>query len=320
MFRNINFQLLGLQGSQSELIELALSFSFKSMDLNMPDFLKQAENYGLQHARRLIDSAQIPLACFRLPLQWGHWDEDERSYKEGVEQLPRIGEIARELGCTRCITAVQPASDERPFQENFEFHRKRLAEIAGVLSEYGVQVGLEFTGVPELREGRAFQFINSFNGMNELAKMSGADNVGVVVDLWQIHIAGGSLDEVKDLSPDRVLAVYLSDLPVDADLESIRETARLLPMETGVIDAVAALRMLAEMGYEGPVTPRAPRRKLPGRSRDDKVRHTSERLNKIWIEAGLGPQPEPEAEPQTKSEAEPEAAVEENAAAASTEG
>jgi hypothetical protein len=78
MFKNLNASFLGVSGHESEMIELALTYGFKGMDLNFQDFHDRAEAKGLDYARRLIDSAlkteRIQMGTFDLPI---HWDVDE---------------------------------------------------------------------------------------------------------------------------------------------------------------------------------------------------------------------------------------------------
>lgn len=287
MYKNLNMDCLGISGGQSELIELALSHRFKGMDLDMVEFAGQVDTHGLDHARRLIASARIQIGTFRLPVVWGQWQADDQQYKAGMEALPRIAELAAGLGCSRCLTRVDPASDERPYHENFEFHRKRIGDIAEVLAPHGIRLGLEFEATPSVRAGRAFQFIHSLDALIQLAKMAVADNVGVSVDLWQLHVCGGSLDQIKQLKAEQIIAVFLADIAADVNLEEVDTTAQLLPGETGVIDSVSALIMLAELGYDGPVTPRASIESLGGISRDAKGKLAAERLDELWQKAGL---------------------------------
>jgi hypothetical protein len=46
MFRNLSTVGLPLSGRPSELIELALSFGFDAMDIDIVDFQQQAEAFG----------------------------------------------------------------------------------------------------------------------------------------------------------------------------------------------------------------------------------------------------------------------------------
>src|SRR4051812_4869169 len=119
MFRNLSAPALGFSGRQSELIELALSFGFKGLDIDLADFKQTVKTYSLQHARRLIDSAKLKLGTFRLPIVW---DEDDDRYKASLATLHDWAKLAAEVGFTRVVTTVAPANDLRPYHENFEFH------------------------------------------------------------------------------------------------------------------------------------------------------------------------------------------------------
>lgn len=59
MFRNLSMFGLPLSGRPSELIELALSFGFDSMDMDLIDFKHQSDAFSVTHARRLMVSRTI---------------------------------------------------------------------------------------------------------------------------------------------------------------------------------------------------------------------------------------------------------------------
>jgi len=285
MYKNLEIKSIGISGTQSELIELALSYRFQGMSLDMAAFARQVDEHGLPHARRLIDSARIRIGTFRLPVKV---EADNATYHVALTELPKIAELAAALGCTRCVTTVEPATDQRPYHENFEFHRKRLAEIADVLKPHNIRLGLEFRAPAKLREGRAFQFIHTFDALQLLVKSTTGGNLGVVVDLWEMYASGTGLDVVKGLTNDQIVAVYLSDAPADTAAESLEETAMLLPgEEEGAIDSAAALVALAELGYDGPIIPRANRKALEQQSRDGIVKLAGERIDQLWKAAGL---------------------------------
>lgn len=287
MYRNLSSKSLGISGRQSEIIEAALSYKFKSLTLNMVEFVSDVQTYGMPHARRFIDSAKIKIATFSLPLQGEAWESNDKEFQSQLDQLPKFAELATQLGCTRTTTALPPASDLRPYHENFEFYRKRIGDVAKVLQDRHIRLGLEVVCTVAERKGRAFQFIHTFDAMLQLAKMISPNNVGVVADLWQMHLGEVDAQALRKVPNDRLVAVYLSDLAAGTDLETATETARLMPGETGVIDSVAALSILAECEYDGPVTARVAAEHVPGKSRDEKIRLVAERLAKLWNEAGL---------------------------------
>ena len=287
MYRNLCSKSLGLSGRQSEIIESALSYQFKSMTLNMEEFASEVQSFGMPHARRFIDSAGIRIASFNLPLQGEAWDGIDNEYKVFLDQVPKFAELAAQLGCTRAITSLPPASDFRPYPENFETYRKRIGDVAAILKERDIRLGLEVVCTAEERRGRAYQFIHSFDAVLQLAKLVSPNNVGVVADLWQMQLGGAGIDVLRTVPPERLIAVYLSDMPTDADPETITESARLMPGETGVIDSTGALAALAEMQYDGPVTARVAAEHIPGKNRDEKIRNVSEKLTELWDAAGL---------------------------------
>jgi len=64
MFKNLNPAAIGISGHQSEIIELALTYGFAGIDLNIAEFATRARLKGLPYARRLIDSARIRVGTF----------------------------------------------------------------------------------------------------------------------------------------------------------------------------------------------------------------------------------------------------------------
>lgn len=286
MFKNLSTERIGVSGRQSEIIELGLSFGFKGIDLDLVDFQGQVATHGLAHARRLLDGARLKIGAFRLPLVW---DETDETYQQAARKLPELIQLASSLGAKRAITTIAPANDIRPYHENFEFHRRRLAEIGELLAPAGIRLGVEFVAPAAARKNQAFQFIHTLDAVVMLVSMVRAANVGAVVDTWQIHAAGSRIEDLRKLGPERIVAAYLSDAPADIEPTSLADIDRLLPGETGRIDNGAALTLLAELGFDGPVSPRADRHRLGGMRREQIVKLAGERVDQAWKAAGLTP-------------------------------
>ena len=90
MFRNLSTIGLPLSGRPTELIELALSFGFDGMDIDIIDFQQQAEVYGVAHARRLMVSARLKSGMFQLPV---HLTADDATFAEDLKALPARLEV-----------------------------------------------------------------------------------------------------------------------------------------------------------------------------------------------------------------------------------
>jgi sugar phosphate isomerase/epimerase len=217
------------------------------------------------------------------------WDEDDETYKSGLAAAEESLKLAAEVGLSRAITTIAPANDLRPYHENFEFHRRRLQEVGELLASHRMKLGLRFAADPELRKDRAFQFIHTFDALATLVGMIRSAHVGAVVDLFELHAAGGSFDEARKLGGEKIVSVIVADAPADKAGADCDEADRLLPSENGAIDLAAALVGLAEIGYEGPITPSASKPSIAGLKREQVVKMAGERLTQGWTTAGLSP-------------------------------
>lgn len=286
MFKNLNAPALGVSGHQSEIIELALTYGFRGMDIDIVELATRAKQHGMPYARRLIDSAGIRLGSFRLPLDW---DIDDDLFKPELEKLAEYAGVAAELGCTRCVARIAPAGDKRPYHENFEFHRHRFSDISKALEPLGVRLGIGFRAVEELRKSQAFQFIHDLDALSLLLSMVGTDNVGMLLDVWELHVSGGTVENVRSLSAEQIVAVDLADVPAGVPTSELTDASRTLPAAEGGIGLAQYLVALAELGYRGPVTLKPHRSALVGGRRDPIVRKVGEALDAVWKRAGLTP-------------------------------
>ena len=83
--------------------------------------------------------------------------------------------------------------------------------------------------------------------MLEFAKECGP-NVGLLLDVWHWHHAGGTTAEILKAGKERIVHVHFNDSP-KLPPEEIRDNERLMPGE-GVIDLQGALKALQTIGYE----------------------------------------------------------------------
>ena len=283
MFRNLSTVGLPLSGRPSELIELALSFGFDAMDIDLLDFQQQAEAFGVPHARRLMVSARLKSGTFHLPVDLA---AGESEFKEQMALLPKRLELAQAAEAARAVATVAPASDEHSFKDFFELYRARLNDIGDLLAKHGIMLGLNIRPEAEAREGKAHQFIHTFEGLLGLVAVA-HERVGAIADAWALHVTGESLDMISRVPKGRLVEVRLSDAPRDVASAELNHTHRLMPGDTGVIPLGAVLAEAKAAGFDGPVTPWADRSTLVGRGREKIVRLAGDRLEMAWKEAGL---------------------------------
>ena len=283
MFRNLSTVGLPLSGRPSELIELALSFGFDAMDIDILDFQQQADTFGVPHARRLMVSARLKAGVFHLPVELA---ADEAAFERDMKALPRFLELAEATEATRAVATIAPASDEHSFKDFFELHRTRLHTIGDLLAPRNIMLGLAIQPEAEAREGKANQFISSYEGLLGLVAVA-HERIGAVADAWALHVTGEPVEMIEKTPRGRLVEVRLSDAPREGAAASLGHAQRLMPGETGVIDSAAVLRHAKAAGFEGPVTPWADRATLAGRGREKIVRLAGDRLEAAWKDAGL---------------------------------
>jgi sugar phosphate isomerase/epimerase len=284
MYKTLSPKALGISGRQSELIELALTYGFRGLDVDMADLAKRARNTSIEQALRFLESAKIKIGTYDLPI---NLKGDDAAFGVQLGQLAAACEVASALDATRCIFTVAPATDELAFQPNFELHRQRLAQIADMLAKHDIQLGLAFQAAPAHREGKQHQFICQTESLLTLVKTIGASNVGVALDTWNWFVGGGGMDQIRELAAEQIVSVRLADYPASSDLTAITEKTRSLPLDDGAVDCQVLINLLAEKEYDGPVALYPHPSTLRGATRESIVQRAANTLEELWRGAGL---------------------------------
>ncbi|WP_123535404.1 sugar phosphate isomerase/epimerase family protein [Halosimplex salinum] len=211
---------------------------------------------------------------------------DADAYEADLAALPAVAEAAAAVGCTRMSTYIMSFSDERPFEENVAFHRDRLAPVADVVADHGIDLGLEFLGPETLREGHEYEFVSTAEGMLDLCDAVG-DNAGLLLDCWHWHTAGASAAALESLDADDVVDVHVNDAPEGLALDEYVDTERALPGATGVIDVESFLGRLDAIDYDGPVMAEPFSDELDAMDDAAAARETAQSLERVFDRAGV---------------------------------
>lgn len=280
MYKNLNLGAIGVKATLAESIDYARRFGFVGIDFSITEAVTLAQTMGIDGVRALFEDAGV------FPGSWGfpvNYRQDDATWREGLMLLPQQAEFALELGCTRTATWILPASDERNFQDNFQFHVNRLRPAAQILADYGCRLGLEFIGPKTLRTPRKYNFIHTMDGMLALAAAFGTGNVGLLLDVWHLYTSHGTLDDVRRLTRDDVVTVHVNDAPAGIPVDEQIDNVRTLPGETGVVDIKGFMEALLAIGYDGPITAEPFSQRLRELAPDQAVQETADAMNKIWL-------------------------------------
>jgi sugar phosphate isomerase/epimerase len=266
-------------------IALARDTGFAGLSFDIRAAAQAIDEHGLATVQDQFAQAGVQPAIWNLPVAWrdDQWQADLR-------ELPRLAATARELGATRTATYMPSGSDERPFQENFDWHVARLRPIAEVLRDEGCRFGIEFIGPKTYRAAFRHEFIHTLDGVMELIAAIGTGNVGLLLDSWHLYTSGGTLADLEQLTNQDVVVVHVNDAPAGIARDDQFDTLRALPMETGVIDLVGFMQALQKSGYDGPVMPEPFSQRIYDLAATDPeaaAREAARSMDALWRTAGF---------------------------------
>jgi sugar phosphate isomerase/epimerase len=178
---------------------------------------------------------------------------DESAFRAGMAALPAFAAALKRADATRVGTWISPGHDRLTYFANFRQHARRLREIAAVLGDNGLRLGLEYVGPKTLWSASRYPFVHTLAEARELIAEIGRDNVGLVLDSWHWYTAGETAEDLRGLAGRDVVACDLNDAPRSVPVDQQRDGVRELPCATGVIDLRGFLRALAAIGFDGPV-------------------------------------------------------------------
>jgi len=279
MFTSLGPGAVGIDRPFPEAAELAAEAGFDGISVD----LGHLREHGPGAYRAVLDEHDLRTGSMGVPVDV---TGDETDYEEGLDALPDVAEDAAAVGVDRASTYVLSFSDERPFEENFEFHRERLAPVADVLDDHGIRLGLEFLGPETMREGHEYDFVHTSTGMFDLCENVG-DNVGLLLDCWHWYTAGESVERLESLTNDDIVDVHVNDAPAGVPREEQVDSERRLPGETGVIDVETFLGHVDAVGYDGPVMAEPFSDDVEAMADADAARETAAAIETVFEHAGL---------------------------------
>ncbi len=239
MYLSLNAVPIGGKPTWREFADLASRTGFKGVDV----MLEGAMADGVEQTRRMLRDLKLKTGFVSLPVEFR---KDDATFESTLTKLKPAAEFSAAIGCPRMMTYIAASSDT-PKDELRAIFRKRFQACAEILAPYKMRLGLEFLGPVQFRESGKYEFIWKMPEMLQLAKDCGP-NVGLTLDAWHWHHAGGTVADILAAGKERIVVVHFDDAAKQAP-EDVRDNQRLLPGE-GVIDLNGFLHALKKIGYE----------------------------------------------------------------------
>ncbi len=248
MIRTLDASMLNIPYPVIELIPLAAKYGFQAISpsfdfFHNPDLAAKADDLAKEY--------NLKWGLLPMPADFYHWDLDDASFDEKLEELRHRAEIVEKIGVHFAYNHVWPTSF-REFDENFDWHVKRVRAVTGILRDYGVRYGLEFLGPHELRTWQKNEFVHSLAGVISIADAAGG-YAGIAFDTFHWYTSSnGSYKDFKlmEIQAQRLVCVHLNDAVAGVPYHQQKDMERRLPMETGVIDSKHILKRFKDINAD----------------------------------------------------------------------
>lgn len=284
MYKNLNATVLGVSGRQSELIELAMTYGFRGLDIDIVDLVKRTQRSEFEKAARYLLSAKMMVSGFETPIDL---DSDDATFEKTLAQLPATIEIAGKVNARAGFLRLPAATDRLPFHEYFDVLRKRVDRIAEIFAANNVMLGLYFSTALENRENRQFKFIQDVGGFLAFFNACTNKSVGLVIDTFNWVVGGGTFEQLATIPGNRIAVLRLADAETLPTIEDASLKMRQLAGTSGVIDNVRIVSVLSKAGFDGPITAFGHASNFGGMTRDSIVAKSQDSLDNVLAGAGL---------------------------------
>ena len=281
MYKSLLTDMIGIDTSLEGAIALAEKHGFAGVDLGCRQ-LRALQNDRVQTIKESLTQARLRVGFWQLAPH--HLSVDESEWREELTALPALAPTAQSLGCTRAMIVVLPFHETLEFKANLALHVQRVSELASILSDHGVRLGLEYIAPETRRKGRGHAFAHDLRGVLDLCGAVDELDVGVLLDSFHWHCARESTSDIRRLRAGQVVTVHINDAVAVRPIAEQEAFERELPRRNGVIDIDGFLAALAHIGYDGPVTCEPMSRALSDMPADEAVARVSSAMDEV-----LGP-------------------------------
>jgi hypothetical protein len=280
VYKLLDTDLLELTGWQSEVIEIAMTYGFSGINVDMVDLSKRCQRSSFENAARFLLSSRLRIGSFRSPISL---DDDDTAFANNLEQLKQIAIIAGQCKASAALLDIPAGTNRLPYPEYFEVVRKRIDQIAELLATQSIRLALRLNAIGEVEE-KQFKFVREIDGFSALVRSCTSRNVAIALDTWNWHLGSAKPQHLDAIGLDRVALVYLADCKEGVDAAAATAEDRLLPGATCVIDNVQWLKQIGNHDLPVAAYGAAPSATL---TRDAFIASVQDSLNDTLLAAGI---------------------------------
>jgi sugar phosphate isomerase/epimerase len=287
MFKCLNPGLFGVQAGPFETVQMATRHGYEGIDVNFASGNKALTEDGRAAAlRNELEAAGLWTgAAGLLP---GTVTAPDGEWDAALKSLSSLSRIACDAGFTRSTIVVLPFHEKLSFKQNFNLHVSRLQQVAPVLADYGIRLGLEYVSPETRRTPYPYTFVHDLKGMLELIESTKQPNIGLLLDSFHWYCADETPADIAELQSRQVIAVHVNDAPRGRTRRQQIAFERELPGSTGQIDLAGFLNALEELEYDGPVTCEPMNKALNAKPAEEALAAVKAAMDQVWLQPSSG--------------------------------
>ncbi len=244
----LNTGNIGVQANLTQSIAMAVKFGFEAVDPNPKELAALSDSAMTE----LLASLRTQNLEFGSCAQAVPVNQADDRFAAFVKDLAVTAKTLQRARVRRFLTWLSSSDNNLTYLQNFKLHTKRIGEVATVLGDNGISLGLEYVGPKTGWSRGKYPFIHTMATLRELIAEMGKPNVGLLLDIWHWYNAGDTVADILALKNEDVIAVHMSDAPAGIPVDQQVDNRRALPCSTGVIDTKGFLNALNRIGYDGP--------------------------------------------------------------------
>lgn len=225
----------------TDVLRIARSTGWDAVELRRIDFDRAAAaGQSEQDVLSLVRDSGVSVAAVGVASGWMWAVGPERDHL--LEVFSRSCLAATALGCSIVMSPVDRESGD------LAHAAASVRQVSEIAEQYGVRIALEFNS-------QAAQF-NTLASVRELLALAAHPACGLLLDTYHLERSGSGGRGFAEVEPQEIAYVQYSDVP-RAGLQP-GQTADRLPPGAGAVAFDAVFGLLAEKGYDGPLSYEAP--------------------------------------------------------------
>ncbi|CAN5584550.1 sugar phosphate isomerase/epimerase [soil metagenome] len=240
---------IGVKLNQRETLQKAQEYGFEAFTASPAELaaMSSAERKEFQNEMK---SKNLSWDTAGLPVQFRDTAE---IFQKDLKELPRLAAALQDAGVAGTNTWIMPTHKELTYRENFKQHAERLGEVATILGDHNLKLGLEYVGPKTLMASQRFSFVRTMKELKELIAEIGKQNVGIQLDSFHWFCAEETPEDIRSLDKNEIITCDLNDAKAGRSPAEQIDSQRELPGHSGVIDLKSFIGALLDIGYDGPV-------------------------------------------------------------------